>query len=775
MFNTMPPQFILWKSVPDMPPKKDRKVPCDVTGDATDPHDPTKFMTYEDAATVAAQTGYNVGFVLTKDDPYFLFDLDDVRDPVTGAYSDIAQAAVALFPGAAMEVSYSQTGMHVYGRCDAERLRTKRRKWQNNQFEFYTEGRFVALGHGAQGDIEIDWTNQLDGLIPTRDVADLEAGQDGPVPEYTLTNITDEELVAKMMNNTGSMAAQFGDKASVRDLFTCDVAKLAGFFPSATGDLFDRSNADAALMAHLAFWCGKDYQRMDRLFRAGGLFRDKYDKRPDYRQSTITGAIAGCRNVYSVPQISADKQQAKADKIAAELQSGELMTVQEQLEHFKGCVYVGSHNAVLTPTGAMMKSPEFRARYGGHKFLMSQDGTDPTKNAWEAFTENRVARYPTADRLTFRPDLEFQDLVTDAKGQVAVNYFEPINVRRMAGDVRPFLSLLNKMMPDERDRMIILSYMAAICQYPGRKFLWAPVVQGAQGNGKSTLISVLQYCVDGVVQGVNDDESQYVTTITAKDIDDKFNGNMANKTLCVVHEMHTDSFKDQRERQDHLKTLVTEPTMMIEDKGVSKYQARNVVNFFFCSNHRDAVRLEDNERRFAVFYTAQQTVADILAHGMTPQWFQELWSWLRGDGFAIIYDYLMTMDIPAEFNPAGGATRAPMTSSTADAVSESRSPVETIIHEAVKGQEDGFKGGWISTRAVANLCEADGLKRPATRSLSTALRAMGYHRVGKLRMVMQEGGMTTVWSSTNRGENQMATAWEGAYYDSQNYPKTPSV
>lgn len=733
-------------------------------------------MDYGTAVSVAAQGGFNVGFVLTKDDPYFLLDLDDVRNAATGEWDSWSQQVAALFPGAAMEVSYSQTGMHIYGRCDAERLRTKKRKFADNKGEFYTEGRFVALGHGAQGDVEIDWTNQLDGLIPTRDIADLEANYDGPVPEYTGGNWSDEELIQKMISTAGSMAAQFGDKLHPRDLWLGDVAKLATHFPSQSGDLYDRSSADASLMSHLAFWTGKDYQRMDKLFRMSALMREKFEKRPDYRQNTITGAIGGCRSVYSVPQISADKQQAKAEKMAAELQSGELLTVQEQMEKFKGCVYVASHNAILTPTGAMLTSPQFRVAYGGHKFLMSQDGTDPTKNAWEAFTENRVARYPWADRLTFRPDLDFQDIVTDADGKKAVNYFRRRDVRRVKGDVKPFMRLLCKMIPDERDRQIILSYMAGVCQYPGRKFLWAPVVQGAQGNGKSTLISVLQYCVDGVVQGVNDDESMYVTTMTAKDIDDKFNGNMANKTLCVIHEMHTDSFKDQRERQDHLKTLVTEPTMMIEEKGVNKYQARNVVNFFFCSNHRDAVRLEDNERRFAVFYTAQQTVADILAQGMTPQWFQDLWGWLRADGFAVIYDYLMDYDIPAEFNPAGGATRAPVTSSTAAAVAESRSPVETILHDAIMSEEQGFKNGWVSTRAVANLCEADGIKKPATRSLSTALRAMGYFKVGKVKVVMQEGGMTNLWSTTDRGDKVWASVPEiDQYLGDQMYPKTPSI
>ena len=749
MFNTMPPQFILWKSVPDLPPKKDRKIPCDINGAAIDPHDPSKFMTYEEASTVAGSTGYNVGFVLTKDDPYFLFDLDDVRDPVTGQYSDIAQAAVALFPGAAMEVSYSQTGMHVYGRCDAERLRTKRRKWQNNQFEFYTEGRFVALGHGAQGDIEIDWTNQLDGLIPTRDVADLEAGQDGPVAEYTGKSWSDEELVTKMLNSQGSRDVQFGDKASARDLWTCDVAKLATHFPSQSGDSYDRSNADAALMAHLAFWCGKDYQRMDRLFRASGLFRDKYDKRPDYRQSTITGAIAGCRNVYSVQQKPLTKPMDAPE--------GEFMLIHDLIEYFEGCVYVGSHNAILTPTGAMMNQSQFRAEFSGFQFQMSaSNGTSSwTKNVWEAFTENRAHKFPSVFDTTFDPTGKFQDILIDPDGNKRVNIYQPRTPQRVSGDPSPFVDLMVKMLPDERDRAILTSYMAAVCQYPGRKFLWAPVVQGAQGNGKSTLISVLQYAVDGITQGVDDQASRLSVELLPRHLDSRFNAPMQNKTLAIVHEMHTDSFKDQRERQDYLKSLITESTLTIERKGMDQFTARNHMNFMFCSNHRDAVRLESSERRFAIFYTAQQTKEDVAAMGVN---FPDLWKWLRADGFAIIYDYLMAYQIPDEFNPAEGATRAPTTSSTAAAVAESRSPVERLIVEAVADGEPGFRNNWVSTAKVNHLCERDGIKPPVGRALQGVMRTLGYNRVGRVRanVVFEDGGATTLWS------NDSATAYSNA-------------
>ncbi|MFR4804189.1 MAG: hypothetical protein ACLT98_13270 [Eggerthellaceae bacterium] len=41
----------------------------------------------------------------------------------------------------------------------------------------------------------------------------------------------------------------------------------------------DRSAADMALCSHLAFWCGRDAGRMDRIFRRSGLMRDKWDSR----------------------------------------------------------------------------------------------------------------------------------------------------------------------------------------------------------------------------------------------------------------------------------------------------------------------------------------------------------------------------------------------------------------------------------------------------------------------------------------------------------------
>jgi putative DNA primase/helicase len=66
---------------------------------------------------------------------------------------------------------------------------------------------------------------------------------------------------------------------AIRRLFEGDTSAYEG----------DDSRADLALCAHLAFWTGNDRSRIDTLFRASGLYREKWE-REDYREGTMTKA-----------------------------------------------------------------------------------------------------------------------------------------------------------------------------------------------------------------------------------------------------------------------------------------------------------------------------------------------------------------------------------------------------------------------------------------------------------------------------------------------------
>ncbi len=59
-----------------------------------------------------------------------------------------------------------------------------------------------------------------------------------------------------------------------------------------------QSEADLALCGMLAFWFGRDVEAVDRAFRGSALVREKWLEREDYRTTTITKAVVGCREVY---------------------------------------------------------------------------------------------------------------------------------------------------------------------------------------------------------------------------------------------------------------------------------------------------------------------------------------------------------------------------------------------------------------------------------------------------------------------------------------------
>lgn len=62
-----------------------------------------------------------------------------------------------------------------------------------------------------------------------------------------------------------------------------------------------QSEADMALCNELAFYCGRDTEQMDRLFRQSGLVRDKWDKLAGsrtYGERTLEKAASDCKKVY---------------------------------------------------------------------------------------------------------------------------------------------------------------------------------------------------------------------------------------------------------------------------------------------------------------------------------------------------------------------------------------------------------------------------------------------------------------------------------------------
>lgn len=700
---------------------KDDKVPWNYGRDREmNAHDPNNWMTYDDAA----RTGKPIGFVFHANDPYFFLDLDRCR--LGNGWRPEAERICAMFPGAAMEISQSGQGIHIVGRCDkllTAGLKNKFGKEIASDLglwcEFYTKERFMALGHGFQStDFDRDYTNAILALVPRRETNDelLTGDGSGPVPEYT--GPTDDDELIKRALASKSAAQAFGAKATFEHLWRASeyADVLMQHFPSPSGGVFDHSAADAALMAHLAFWTGKDAARMDRLFRRSDLFRPKYNDRPKYAAETIAGAIRGCRKVYD--RVLPDDA---APAAAAAVEGEEYLTIAQQVEYFKGCVYVRSDHRIMIPTGDMLTPPQFKAFYGGRTFAMSADGSGPTRNAFEAFTENRAHQFPKVARTCFRPEASPGAIIDDM-----VNVYKPFTPRTMRGDPTPFLAHMAKLFPIDTDRAILVAYFAALAQHPGRKFRWAPMIQGVEGNGKSFLAGCMEYIVG----------QHYTHKPSANDLKNPFNSYLENKLLIVVEEVHTEG---RRDLLDLMKPLITDERIETQPKGVDKRMIDNRANWMFFSNHKDAIPISDSSRRYAPFYCAQQHRSHLERDGMDGRYFVDLFRWARdGGGYAIVADYLKNYRIPAELDPSNELNRAPITSSTKQAVELSKGRAEQEIEEAIINNEPGFRGGWVSSTAVMDVLTKCGIRLSQTK-IGEVMDSLGYHYIGRSSMhIMQE-------------------------------------
>lgn len=778
-------QFILW-TVTD-----GKKLPLDYrtmsTGNA---HDPNIWLSSDEALSYAQAMGdgYGVGFVFTEADPFYFVDIDKCLNP-DNTWSQLAMDVMACLPGACIEVSQSGRGLHIFGKglCPdhaCKNVPLGLELYTESRFVALT-------GLNCVGSADVDSSAHLSYLVntyfPPKGNREGVEWTDGPAEGWSGLE-SDEELIAKACESTGASAI-FGGGSNFEALWMADIDILSESYPDGEGDrAYDGSSADAALAQHLAFWTGNDCERMMRLMKQSALVRDKWE-REDYLIRTIMNAVSLQTTFYSAGAAAdnsiADKYGAptlrsksdaqrnfaeniRAEKLAQATESErevlcaskgkaaqaklwldnkdatptelvsmvtpiaapqqvmqttkpekvsgmQYQTADLQAEHFANCVYIQDIHRILAPSGALLKSEQFNATYGGYIFQLDEMGDKTTRKAWEAFTESQCMRFPKVESMCFRPTME-PGVIVHEGGRKLVNAYVPILTPRVPGDASPFLNHLQKILPNKGDREQLMSYLAACVQHKGIKFQWAPLIQGTEGNGKTLFTRCVAYAIG----------KRYTFMPKAAEIASKFNGWLLNRIFIGVEDIKVS--KEREEMIETIKPMITGGDgIEIQMKGADQITSDICANFIFNSNHRDAIKKTQNDRRFAVFYTAQQEASDIIRDGMGGDYFPKLYKWLNDGGYAIVNELLHTYPIPEHLNPAGACHRAPITSTTHEAISASMGGVEQEVLEAVEEARVGFIGGWISSVALERLLKERKMERMVPHNKRRALlQSLGY-------------------------------------------------
>ena len=257
-------QWVLWRY--ETRDDKRTKVPYAAPGRKAAVDNPHSWTTYDRARAAAAEFD-GLGFVFTGT-AYCGIDLDHCVDDA-GTVESWARAIVQRF-NSYTERSPSGRGLHIWirGQLPGEQ-RGRRRNGLGptgaGGVELYSTGRYFTI----TGDRLPETPATIHARQPELDRFFDEMFPPLPVP------------AARPMLEMGRAEGMV-----LTDRFLLDKAMRAkngeAFHRLWTGDWSgygSQSEADGALCAHLAFWTGRDPGRMDRLFRASGLIREKWDER----------------------------------------------------------------------------------------------------------------------------------------------------------------------------------------------------------------------------------------------------------------------------------------------------------------------------------------------------------------------------------------------------------------------------------------------------------------------------------------------------------------
>jgi hypothetical protein len=313
----------------------------------------------------------------------------------------------------------------------------------------------------------------------------------------------------------------------------------------------------------------------------------------------------------------------------------------------------------------------------------------------------------------FRPDLPVGATYVE-QGVKYINSYVPYHPVRKKGDPSRIINHIKRMLPNGNDAEILITFMAAVAQYPWLKFMWAPVIIGAEGNGKSWLASLLEYVIG----------YQYTHKPNARDLINKFNGWVPGTLLAIVDEINTNGDSSV---MDALKVLIASDRIDIQKKGVDSETGWNFSKFMFMGNHLDGIPISEDSRRFCILVCNQMTAEDVRRDFPEANYFPDLIRWTNEEGMAIFADYLLDYDLDARFNPAGTCVRAPVTTSTHRVVKESMDHFQQYVLNAIDEERPGFAGGWVSSNALGSLIKSVRLRDEITpRQYRKKLKALGY-------------------------------------------------
>jgi hypothetical protein len=223
--------------------------------------------------------------------------------------------------------------------------------------------------------------------------------------------------------------------------------------------------------------------------------------------------------------------------------------------------------------------------------LFNGKNTNPKNNLLSILKDNGFIQ--NIDNLNFKP---VNQIMFKENNKTYFNLYNGNeNLNKIVLEKKVYLSncqnicelMLNLTNQDEKGLNYLLDVLAMIYQEPWIKTKQLIIFYGEEASGKGTFYDLI---LKPLFEG-------YITKILGKKIKSNFNGFMSKNLILVLEEVKAD-----KEEEDTLKELVTEDTILINEKNMPERQENNYLTIFGFSNEQNPISAG---KRRGVYFKSQ--------------------------------------------------------------------------------------------------------------------------------------------------------------------------
>lgn len=158
--------------------------------------------------------------------------------------------------------------------------------------------------------------------------------------------------------------------------------------------------------------------------------------------------------------------------------------------------------------------------------------------------------------------------------------------------VRLFLIYLDNLLPNPDDQAKLLDWLAHVTRFPGQRLMYALLLRGAEGDGKTLIAELLRWLVGPSNWGL----------VTNDEINEKYSAWMENRRAVCIEEIKQHG-QDALDVINRLKPKITNSHISVRAMRQDARVIDNYANLYLTTNYNDAIPITSSDSRFLVLST----------------------------------------------------------------------------------------------------------------------------------------------------------------------------